>query len=443
MSVPVAMAKPQIDIFFDLDGLEQVNYGHLFTKFEFKGMVNSGYVIKATLFDGSFILLDKLISAGYFVQAQLRPISVKFRILAGPDGEYPASATRMQTAILTSVKGDGQSADQAMIDFIAIDPPSWLLSVGDCSGKVYKGRIDQVIKSVVQDYASNGPYSINLEIGRTTDSSENRWWMMRQDPKSFIKSLTDWSSSVTLKKTQWLTISDGFNLIIKEQGDITSQQRAYYRYLSGQDPDTIKDWSMLADNSLSLLQTQLITNGLSAVSGQYLDIVTDKQGNKVVVSDDSTSAKQIAKVSQGQAFGKPPSGPTFAGWTSVTSVPEIYSAGDLGQKYEKYIDGRPRTMWLNTVNALQRMKFQVLGHGEWSDCRGLGTDTIFVKWTRAKTNASILEDSGDNNPFWWTTGNWLVYGFHHVVTRAQWYTDLYCARFDYDSAATKVGGTGS
>ncbi len=91
-------------------------------------------------------------------------------------------------------------------------------------------------------------------------------------------------------------------------------------------------------------------------------------------------------------------------------------------------------MWLNMVNTLLRAKFTVNGHGEWSECRGLGVDTIFVKWTTGK---------GENGErFWWTTGSWLVYGFHHVVDRGKWLTDLYCARFDSDSSSKKVGGPG-
>jgi len=43
----------------------------------------------------------------------------------------------------------------------------------------------------------------------------------------------------------------------------------------------------------------------------------------------------------------------------------------------------------------------------------------------------------DNSPYF-LDGDWLVYGFHHIVTRGHWYTDVFCARLDYDSSAVKV-----
>jgi hypothetical protein len=93
-------------------------------------------------------------------------------------------------------------------------------------------------------------------------------------------------------------------------------------------------------------------------------------------------------------------------------------------------------MWLNLVNALMRVKIECVGHGEWSSCEGLGCDTAFIKWTSGK------RDDGLDKPFWWMTGNWLVYGFHHRVNRGFWFTDLYLARFDHDAEGKKVGGSG-
>jgi len=238
LPTPQAKARPQIKIIFELGGLAGRDFGYLYRSFEFKAMVNGGYIVRAKLFDPHFNLLTALIEEGYFREARRRPVPIRFQILAGPDGEYPQSATREQTAILLSLEAEGDGSDRAHLEFVAIDPPSWFLNMGDGAGTVWKGRIDQILRQVVQKYAPK----VNVQVGKTTDAVENRWWMMRQDPKSFISSILDWSSSIALLKTNWLVISDGYDLQIQEQGAITSEQRAYYRFREDKNHDTIHFW---------------------------------------------------------------------------------------------------------------------------------------------------------------------------------------------------------
>lgn len=437
MSVPKAKARPQITVIFDLpgSGLADRDVGKMFSKFEFKGMVNGGYIIKAKLSDPNFNIFNLLVDSGYFKEARTRPVPIIFQIRWGPEVEtqYPESATKeRQIAYISSLRALGESSDNGALEFIAMDPPSWLLNMGDGSGKVYKGRVSDAIKQVVQEYAPG----VKLDISNTIDSPEGKWWMMRQDPKTFIASLFDWSSSITRKKTQWVFAPDNLNLVIKEQGELPSQQRGFYRFLEQEDHDTIRNWEFLSDNALSVVQTKLITQGISTISGQYLDRITDNNEQKVFVKDSRTENKKIARIKSDQGFTKPPdSKPQQVGWSSISTIPEVYSAGDLGLSYDQYIDGRPRAMWLNMVNSLMRVKLECVGHGEWSNCTGLGTDTVFIKWTSGKKS-----DGQQDKPYWWMTGNWLVYGFHHKVNRGFWFTDLYLARFDYDSIAQKVGG---
>lgn len=436
MSIPKAIAKPQITLIFAFDspipGLDGKDVGKMVSNFEFKGMVNGGYVIRGTLVDPNFNILNRLVDSGYFTETRTKPVSVIFQIRWGnkTETQFPETATKeRQIAYLLSLKAAGDSADSGLLEFIAMDPPSWFLNMGDGNGGVYKGRVSDAIKQVVEEYAPK----VKLDIGRTIDSEEGKWWMMRQDPKSFISSLFDWSASITQKQTQWVFAPDGFDLVIKEQAQLQSKQRGFYRFLEQEDHDTIRNWEFLADNALSVVESKLITQGLSAVSGQYLDRITDEKEEKVFVKDSRTPNKKIARIKKDQGFTKPSDAdPQKVGWTSVTAIPEIYSAGDLGLQYDEYIDGRPRAMWLNLVNALMRVKLECVGHGEWSSCEGLGSDTIFVKWTSGQT------DTG-NKPFWWMTGNWLVYGFHHRMNRGFWFTDLYVARFDHDAEAKKVG----
>ncbi len=332
---PKAAVRPQIKLTFDFGSLAGKDFGYLFSKFEFQGMVNGGYIIRAELFDTSFNLLNQLIKEGYFKEARNRPIQIKFQILAHSKGVYPGSATRLQTAIMLALDVKGEASDIAFIEFVAIDPPSWYLNMGDASGAVWKGRVDQVIKQVINQYAP----LVQADVGKTVDSDQNKWWMLRQDPKTFLSSLMDWSSSITQQKTQWLIEVDGYSMTVKEQAAFTSRQRAFYRYFADRDIDTIQKVSLRADNALSVVQTKLVTAGLAAISGQYLDKITDEGEQKVFAKDSNTENKQIAKTNDSQSFVKPPdAGPTQVGWSAVTAIPEIYSAGDLGLRYDEYID---------------------------------------------------------------------------------------------------------
>jgi hypothetical protein len=407
-------------------GKDKINMGPLYQRFEFKGMMNGGYIVYGRFYDYALRVYKRLIKKGYLQTTRREPLKVTFQIKYGDNGKPPRRATKKQIAYITSMKSLGRTDSDAEIEFVAVDPASYYLNYGKASGGVYRGRLDQVMRKVVTDYAPD----IDVEVSRTTDSDENRWWMMRQDPQSFLLSLTDWSASVTQNKTNWLFASDGKKLIIKEQALWVSRQIAYYRRTNRR--NDILAWNIFADNSLTAVNTKLLAQGASAVSGRYLDRITDKDQKTLYVKDSTTSKKQIAKVTKDQSFSKPDDAePPKSGWTSIQCIPEIYSAGELGIDYDQYIDGRPRAMYLNMVNQLLRMKITVLGSGHWSDSLGLGVDTIFLRWT--------LPSTKDTEQHWWTTGNWIVYGFHHRVHKGDWLLDLSCARFDHDAEGKKVG----
>ncbi len=427
-NVPKVDVRAQVEMKFSMTGSQ--DFGHLCKRFEFKAMVNGGYIARGQLIDPSFNMLRTLIDAGYLAQSRKQKLEMSFTIKAAPDGQFPKKATRQQKVIIISMSASGQDSDKGVLEFIGIDPPSWYLNTGDGSGKVYVGNVKKVIQEVVKQYAP----SVNLSISNTVDSKENKWWMMRQDPKTFISSLIDWSSSITQNRTNWLVAMNDHELHIKEQADMRSRQRAYYRFMDDRANDTISSWKILSNNALSITETKIITQGLSAISGRYFDRITDIYEEIVFAKDMTTAKKQVARVANDESFSKPNdapgSGPTEVGWTSVQSVPEIYSAGDAGLRLDEYIDGRARGMFLNLVPGLFRMKLTVIGHGEWSDCIGLGVDTIYLKWTSDNTRGKSL---------YFLSGNWLVYGFQHVFKLGSWYTDLYISRFDHNSNAKKVG----
>lgn len=431
-SIPQSQARPIIRLEFEIGDLAGKDWGHLFSRLEFKAMMNGGYIVRGQLGDSSLNLLSILVRNGYLEKSRSQILPIKFQIKASSVGEPPQTATKEQRAIVLSLNSYGGPADHAYLEFVAIDPASWFLNAGNASGKAYRGKVSDVIKSVVNEYAPD----IDLEISDTVDSNRNLYWPMRQDPKTFISSLTDWSSSVTRNKTNWILGMDGNRLVIKEQAELISRQRAFYRFWKGEN-DTIMSWDMLADNALSIIETKLITQGLSTIAGQYLDPIIDEQEQFVFAKDTTTTNKKIAETTRKESFTKPDdspgAGPQKVGWSSVAGIPEIYSAGDIGLEYEKYIDGRPRGIWLSLLNNVMRLKLTVLGHGEWAESTGLGCDTVFLKW--------FTEPDEEGSQLYFYNGNWLIYGFHHTITRAEWKTDLYLARYDWDSSSKKVGGS--
>lgn len=417
---PVATDSPDIDLYFDLGG-DAVDAGRLCVQFKFRAMMNGGYLIAGKLKDANFNIIKRfLIEVEYLKKSRARVFRCQFRLKWGT-GE---NRTLLQSAHIISLHATGGTADSADLEFIGIDPPSWYLNIGDGSGGVYKGRISEVLQKVVQDYAPN----ITLDVSETIDSPHNMFWMMGMDPKTFISSLLDWSSSLTRNKTQWIIANDDTFLQIKEQADVPSQNIGFYvGPTRGADGGSIRHWELVADNALSTTNTKVITNGMSAISGQYLDKESDPGEEKVIVKDKNTSKKYKAKTSATKAFTKPgDSAPPDVGFTQVNSVPEVYSGGELGVQYEKYIDGRARALWLNMTNMVMRCVFRVIGHGVYYSGIGLGTDTFTVQWLDI-----------DGKPFF-LSGNWIVYGFEHNYKPGDWTTDVYGARFDFDSAAKPV-----
>lgn len=433
---PTATDRADIELTFIIGG-KRLNVSAFCKHFEFKALVNGGYMIMARLINPNYNILRQLnTELDYLKFGRKQIFECEFRLL----WLRSDNKTEKQTAFITSLWANSEEGNTVELEFIGVDPPSWFLNTGDASGKVFKGRVSDVIRQCVQQYTRSAIPPITLEVTQTRDSAQNQWWMMRQDPKSFILSLLDWSSSITPKRTQWFVIMDGRKLLIKEQAELESKNVGFYLG-PHQNPDQshISSWELLADNSSTILNTKLVTQGMSAISGQYLDRITDKTTeNQVFAKDQRTGQKYKPRIGPASGFTKPSddigSGPQSVGWSVVSGIPEIYSAGDLGLRYNDYIDGRPRAIWLNMANLVMRFKMTVIGHGIYSSCRGLGTDTISIGWK----DIGVGQPGDPEKKDFFLAGNWLIYGFHHFWIQGNWKTDLYCARLDHDAVATEV-----
>jgi hypothetical protein len=384
-----------------------------YTKFEWASFVNGGYIIRAQIQDPYGNSLQKLATDQYLADGRRKETEVKFKI----EWTGGSLSTAVHTAFITDLSTKGSSQYQEL-QFVAIDKPSFFLQEGTADGKAYTGNVTQVIKQVVKDFAPK----IGIDITQTNDNKQNTWYMMRQDPKTFILSLLDWSSSVTPQRTQWIVSSVDDKLFVKEQAEIpTDDFGIYYVNRPGATAVDALEFEMLADNMLTPLQTKMITSGISAVSGQYLDKITDTAEVQVIVTDKNTSAKVNVDITELQGFKKPDKP-----WaTSIMAIPE-HSAGDVGLTYDKYIDGRARKTYLDMLRLVMRMRLRVFGDPKLQDSSKLGVATCTVNW------ASL-----DGEPYF-LSGKWLIYGWHHVVTVDNWYTDLYLSRIDYDADAKKL-----
>lgn len=433
------------------------DYGHLFHKVRFKGMANGGYIVKFTLFDSEMALLPRLIQNNYFKFARKTPVAISFQLFrqpktspnsgSGSDSiDNRRKSTKPQTAIIFDVVVKGRGTSKSRVEIVAVDPPSWFLNTGDASGEAFTGNVSGVMEQVIDRYSkvqsSIFPGGMRHEITKTKDAKSNKWYMMRQDPKTFIASLMEWSSPLTPQQTHWLVSMDGNplnggpHIAIKEQADHVSRQRGYYtfREKGPTQISTILSWNLLANNALTVAQAKIVSQGVSMLTGEYFDRTTDKAENEVYVTDQNTTNKRIANVEDWQSTSKPNAGVSARvapgiGMTSVPSIPDVYSAGDLGLEYREYVGGRARGLYLGMLNNLLKMKITVQGHGEWSDTFGLGIDTVFLNWTK---------EPADGEPFYFAAGNWLIFGFEHIATRQGWFTDLWVARWDYNAEAVSV-----
>jgi hypothetical protein len=438
-------------------GDNQIPITHI-ERFEWKSMVNGGYIIRVRAADPNFNILDSVVEgSGALLEAGRQVdklILIRFQLqwLTSPD----PIKTKTYIALMSDLYA--RSHDDIMngsFEFIAVDPISYYVNSGDCSGAAYRGKVggdDGVIAQVLKDYIpdSIGGYDVDIKVAKTTDS-ENTYWMMRQDPKTFIMSLLDWSSSFTEHKTSWV-VSNGFkdNVIQINVSESYTPSLQYPEGIEGDQGDfiltagvgetpNIMKWELLADNFISAMNLKILTSGMSAVSGEYLDRIVDDKEEKVYVTDDNTENKQNPKLTKEQSFTKPKSekgatpgtGERSAkkrGWTHLHSVPEIYSANDVGEKYDKYIDGRARQNYIEMLNMLLRMRVTVRGQPRLTESDDLCKTKVTMRWHKIDN-----ENGGYKARF--IDGDWMLYGWHHILVRdtGMWTTDVYLSRLDYNA----------
>lgn len=394
--------------------------------FQWKCFLNGGYIIRAKIADPYLVILKRFFETqSYLDTARSNPLSFVMQFYVGwtPGDTVQENRTRTRQAILVDVSIVGTSADGSW-ELVAVDIGSFQLNTGNGSGKVYTGRVSDVIKRVIGEYAN---LIKRVEVTETLDDKQGKWAMMRQDPKSFIRSLLDWSSSICPKKSNWIITSFDDTLIIKEHNELINGKKIIANYngsWGGSPANDILSFNYVSNSVLTAVQTQLITQGISAVTGKFIDRITESK--KAIIEDRNTENKISVGVNNDRGFLKPnatgPQEPPLRnGATTIMAIPE-FSGGELGIRYEDYIDGRARMQYMSMLPMVMRVRLAVMGDIRYDDPRDLGSSAINVIWNDAE------EVDG-----FFLSGKWVVYGFHHSITRKYFDTHVYIYRLDRDA----------
>lgn len=447
MSTPQT-AKYSVDLWI---GNCPRNWNLCVRKFEWKSMLNGGHIIRAKIVDHGFDLLDAIFKDGqtgrsFFRTARYaqQPTLVFFRIKWTEGYETP-----IRTALISDMDARGQAGYGGVFEFIAVDPISFYLNSGDASGKCYRGVVggdDGVIMQVLDKYLpdSIGGMDVVKHVSKTNEVEANHW-MMRQDPKTFIASLLDWSSSLTDHRTHWIVSNgeDDLNLSINIEESYTPSLRDVSQCIPADQPNRLifkfggnkaqekaddLSWEMIHDSFIVALNTKLVTGGISAISGEYLDRITEAESEdgspgsgRVFVEDNNTENKANPTFGEDRGYSKPDDH-SQRGWTQIGAIPE-FNAGDIGLKYGNYIDGRARQIYMGMLNMVMRIRLTVNGEPRLFDSTDLGRTQVTLKWLGVEDSEAKFMD-----------GNWLLYGWQHKL-HTTWKTDVYLARLDYDAAA--------
>lgn len=427
----------------------KVNYGQeigseRFDYFEWSSFLNRGYAVKVVINDFLYNYLN-LISNSYLKTARITPTPLSFALEWG-NAATETLITPECLAYITEISAKGKP-NSGKIQFSAIDPPSYALNHGSSDGGVFTGNISTVIKNVANkafeetlkfapiDPTTNKKPFIKLDVTDTVDNKNGLWYPMRMDPMTFILSLLEWSTSLTKLNTQWVVASGiEYNksnagtiaipvLYIKQLPELISKLNGITDIgiidVNAVNSDII-DLHFSGNNFLSVIEENLVTQGISSTAGTYLD----KSNKKLVTNDKSTGLKFNAKdLSEFNSYTLPQIGLNKS--TSIIAVPEL-NGGEVGLNYSDYISGRPKQKFVDLNNSLMRLMIRVPGWTAVGDSTLLGVSTVVLTWINA-----------DGEPYF-LGGRWILYGFKHIVSRRGWFTDLYLYRIDHNAEAVEI-----
>jgi hypothetical protein len=437
------MAEPKYGLFGSVEiSINGVDIPYIAVEsFEWASSINAGYMVQATISDPNHVLFELIVRGAaegavvdYLKHGRQKPVKIEWRLLqAGTDKK-----TEKRLGYLLNLNARGAGL-RAAFSFVGQDPPTFLLNAGVADGRVYRGKIggkQGVISKCVKDFTkAKGETTsvISVDVTETSDNEHGVWPMFRMDPKSYIRSLLDWSSALTKdKESRWIISCKDTKINIKKAADLTGRDLGVFD-ISAPGYDDVLEWRCAMNNFMTLYQGRLVTSAISATTGAEVD---------KVVRDENTDKKvNVFRGGEGsdRAFTKPKGDvdwPVDLPATFVRSVPE-HSGGEVYRKYADYMDGRARQIFDDMLTQVMRMRILVPGEPTMDDSDLLGVSTCTLNWPRS----SVADDP------YFAHGRWIVDGFHHVLKRGggksrnMWQTYLHMYRLDWDAEAQMVRTT--
>lgn len=435
----------------DSESGEEFNFGPYVTKIRWTAFINNGYTMVARMDDVNARSMSKLMEIGILRKARKDRFVVRFAMGWHKGWHNSPHAKQHWTddriGILSRIDAPRVDRQKSVVEIEVIDPASWYLNRGDAEGTAWKGKIggtDGVISQIIKTYATKGseksPNSPveKVDVSDTIDNDQNIWYMMRLDPKTFILTLMEWSSQLTVDQTPWIVQSQDDFINIKEMSKLKPPKdhngdEFVNRPIEvntdhlGRSEVVTNGITVLNNSLLTIMQTRLFTAGISSVTGKYVDEKTDR--DSVQTYDVNTSKKWNVDIENDRGFAKPAEDDDWS--TFIKSTPE-HNNGDVGVLYWNYISGRPRDYFMKLLYTVMRLKVKIYGDPNFDRVDIFGPSSVFLKM-------SSLDSEKTGEPFY-LSGPWMVYGFDHILSEKKWETNLYLSRLDYDSLSKNASG---
>ena len=416
--------------------------GRRITEIFFSGAYNGGLQAKITIYDTDAQRWEAFMRNVWFPKSLREDIKVNFRIYY-ESGEYPKSSTRYIEMSLYKVNLRARgSVGGVLVDFYAMNTADKDLSYGYSSGKAYKGRISDVLKQVIAEHTT-----IPVKVTPTLDNKENYWYMLRQRPPRFIRQLLEFGTSFTKSKTQMVygVWQYGPQEKIPPLISITPQGEIKPKNLGKYTNANINLIYSIHNEDYIAYMNKLTSSGISTLTGDYLDVKADPKEIYVFAKDSNTSTKILAGYPKPHGHSKQNDTVGFLkGMSNIKTPPELYNDGSVGYLYKDYVKNRSMNMYLNHCHNLVHARIEFPGIGLLDNTIGLGTDTIYVEYTRPSKEGTQPADKVLDSPegidekhFW--TGNWTLMAFEHRwnIDDKSWNTILDCSRFTTDTNAIR------
>ena len=399
--------------------------GPLCYKFEWVCFMNAGHRVTAAFYDSQYTVInDEIIN--FLLRESKTDHGIDAEVIIHLSSTHNRrKTTKRKFKVLSFSNNTSGTITNGTLELVCIDQASWLLNKGKCSGKAYKGNVTKVIKDVINEHAPE----LKVTVDETLDNKHNYWYDMRLDPKTFILSLLEWSSTITARKTPLVVHTQDDEFKCREWSTLpptkTNNKRFYIVNKTGE----LKEWSdrgeiqILNNSLLSPVATKLYTSRISAVTGLYIDknnkILSPEQ---VMADDETTTRKWKIGVGPDQSFKKP----LGESSTFIEAVPE-HNNGDVGLKYQDYAIGRARDWFIKTLYTTLRVKLTIEPiDTDFDDIYACGRDRIILEARTLDPKPHYID------------GPWMLYGFRHLWSVKHYITEVMLCRIDYDAIGVPI-----